>query len=48
VWLIVGMWSGQLVVVPNVIMLHDDIDAFVSVFGWFHAMNRSNSLLLNQ
>jgi hypothetical protein len=35
-------------VVPNVIMLHDDIGAFISVFDWFPVMKRPNSLLLNQ
>jgi hypothetical protein len=33
VWPIVGMWPGQPMVVPNVVVLHDDIGAFVSVFG---------------
>jgi hypothetical protein len=36
------------VVVPNVVMLHGDIGAFVLVFGRFPAMNWPNSLLLNQ
>jgi hypothetical protein len=35
-------------VVFNMIMFHNDIGAFVSVFGWFSAINQSNSLLLNQ
>jgi hypothetical protein len=35
VWPTVGMWPGRPVVVPNVVMFHDDIGAFVSVFGWF-------------
>jgi hypothetical protein len=48
VWLIVGMWPGRPVVVPNMAVFHDDIGAFVSVFGRFPLMNRSNSLLLNQ
>jgi hypothetical protein len=48
VWPIVGVWPGQPVGVPNVVVLHDDIGAFVSVFGRFPAMNRLNSLLLNQ
>jgi hypothetical protein len=48
VWPIVAMWPGRPVVVPNVVVLYDDISAFVSVFGRFPAMNRSISLLLNQ
>jgi hypothetical protein len=40
------MWPGRLVVVPNVIVLHDDIGAFVSIFGQFPAMNRSNLFFL--
>jgi hypothetical protein len=31
------MWPGRPVVVPNMVVLHDDIDAFVSVFGRFPA-----------
>jgi hypothetical protein len=42
----VGMWPGRPMDVPNVVMFHDDIGAFISVFGRFPIMNRSNSLLL--
>jgi hypothetical protein len=35
------MWLGRPVVVPNVVVFHDDIGAFVSVFDEFPAMNRS-------
>jgi hypothetical protein len=35
VWSIVGMWPGRPVVVPNMVVFHDDIGAFVSVFGRF-------------
>jgi hypothetical protein len=48
VWPTVGMWLGRLVVVPNMVVFHDDIGVFVSVFGRFPVMNRLNSLLLNQ
>jgi hypothetical protein len=46
VWLIVGIWPGGPVVVPNVIVFHDDIGAVVSYFSRFLAMNRPISLLL--
>jgi hypothetical protein len=29
------MWSGRPVVVPNVVVLHDGVGAFVLVFGRF-------------
>jgi hypothetical protein len=37
VWSIVGMWPGRPVVVPNMVVFHDDIGAFGSVFGRFPA-----------
>jgi hypothetical protein len=33
VWPTVGMWSGQPVVVSNVVVCYDDIDVFLSVLG---------------
>jgi hypothetical protein len=41
------IWPGRSLVVPNMVVFHDDIGAFVSVFGQFSAMNWPNSLLLN-
>jgi hypothetical protein len=35
VWTIVGMWPDRPIVVPNMVVLYDDIIAFVSVFGQF-------------
>jgi hypothetical protein len=35
VWTIVGMWPHRPMVVPKMVVLHDDIIAFVSVFGQF-------------
>jgi hypothetical protein len=29
------MWPGWLVVVPDMVLFHGNIDAFVSVFGQF-------------
>jgi hypothetical protein len=46
VWPIVGMWPGRPVVVPNMVVFHDYIGAFVSVFGQFPANESINSLLL--
>jgi hypothetical protein len=35
VWLTIGMWPGWPEVVPNMVVFHDDVGAFVSVFGQF-------------
>jgi hypothetical protein len=35
VWLTVDMWPGRPEVVPNMVVFHDDVDAFVLVFGQF-------------
>jgi hypothetical protein len=36
VWPIVGMWPGRPVVVPNVIVFHDDISAFYGFWPVSH------------
>jgi hypothetical protein len=38
------MWPGRPMVVSNMIVFHNDIGAFVSVFGWFPAKEPVNSL----